>query len=146
MSVALRIRRWWRRMRHLVDLPAVLVWFGIVEVGIRRRPLATIARRFGVPLATADRTDTTSGRPELSPRERRWLRLTDVVGPRWPFCEGPCLRQALVAGHALRRHSPLLRIGVALEDASVIAHAWLEIGPYDLGRSDRFESLVAVPE
>lgn len=141
-----RVRRAVYRTRYLIDGPAVLLWLALVELGIRTRPLPWLASRVGSPLATGEPGAGAQSVPRLSAREHRRLRVIDVVGPRWPFCDGPCLRQALVAGHMLRRHGPLLRIGVAVDDASVVAHAWLEVGALDIGRSDRFETLVASPE
>jgi hypothetical protein len=138
----------WRRLRtvvsHPVDACYVLGWMTTVEVAVRILPLPMVAAWMGSPLATVETTPS-SWRPQLRPGEGRRLGLVCALGRRWPFGRGPCLRQALVAGRILRRHRPTLRIGAALEDADVVAHAWLEVGALELGRSAEFTTLVSGP-
>ena len=45
---------------------------------------------------------------------------------RRPF-NPTCLRRALLGGYVLRRHAPVVRIGVAKTDKLVLAHAWVEV-------------------
>src|SRR5690625_3020535 len=107
----------------------VVVVISLVEVLIRPVPTQRLARMFGVRL---DLTPAPPGaarlrQRELSARARRQLRCTRRVTRAWPFSNGPCLRQSLVAGHLLRRQSPVLRLGVAGSGDELFAHAWLEM-------------------
>lgn len=132
-------------MMHPLDSMFVLGWMAVVEVALRLLPLPRMATWMGCPLATLEPASTSVERPRLRPWERRRLLLLDALCRRWPFGDGPCLRQALVAGRILRHHHPALRIGAAFADADVIAHAWLEVGALQLGRSDDFTTLIASP-
>jgi hypothetical protein len=139
---------WWDR--------AVIVgsWVA-VDLALRAGvTLPVLARFAGVSLdsdATAASEDAPVSAPEvegpalswLSPSERRRLRIIEIVADRWPFGEGPCLRQALVAGRVLRRLHPRLSLGVARRPSrGLVAHAWLELdGGGRLGYSDGYEPL-----
>ena len=74
----------------------------------------------------APRSTATAG-AELPARSARQLRCTRRVVDVWPFSEGPCLRQSLVAGHLLRDADPAVRLGVAGAGDGCCAHAWVEI-------------------
>lgn len=142
-------RRYGPVLAHPFDSLSVLGWWAVAEVGIRVVPLPTLAAWTGATLATtepaAGSAQEVQGKPHLSGSELRRLRLVDALAKRWPLGTGPCLRQALVAGRVLRRHHPILRVGAALSDTDVVAHAWLEVGAFELGRSDDFTALVASP-
>lgn len=139
------VRRARSRASIAADGAAVLWWLSVVELGVRLAPLPLVSRWMGTPLATSDPAQPRAGCPVVGRREARRLRLLDAMGPRWPFCDGPCLRQALVAGHILRRHGPVLRIGATIDGTGVVGHAWLEVGDVDIGRSDEFAVLLASP-
>lgn len=134
-----------RRLALCLDGLVVLWWLAIVELVVRSVPLPRLSTMMGTPLVTDDPPLERSGHPQLTPAEGRRLRMLDAVAPHWPFCDGPCLRQALVAGRVLKRHGPRLRIGAALDGDAFMAHAWLEVGAVDVGHSDRFATLVASP-
>ena len=105
-------------------------------------PLPRMARLLGVPLGSSDAIPDPSGALPLTAAELRRLRVLGRIGPRWPFCEGPCLRQALVAGHILRRHHPRLRIGASLKGSALVAHAWVELDGGTVGADDSYTALV----
>ena len=137
-----------RYARALPAVVSVLWWLAVVEVAVRTVPLPRLARWVGAPLATdgafGDAMDEErAGSVTLRPGERRRLVVLSRVAPHWPLCEGPCLRQALAAGHILRRHRPALRIGAALDDRALRAHAWLEVDGATVGSAAGFEPLVA---
>lgn len=105
-----------------------------IELGLRTVRLPRMARWFGVPLADATAVPPSSGPAaetadvalDLSSRER--VRVQDARRIlSVPGVDGTCLRQALVVGHALRRRSPRLVLGVAKRDGTVAAHAWVEV-------------------
>lgn len=113
-----------------------------VEAVIRLTPLPRLAVWCGVELDLTPRADGV--RPlcvdELAERDQRALRATRRATAIWPFCNGPCLRRALVGGHLLRRLDPAVRLGVAADtDLAVRAHAWLEVQGRPLEDVDEFE-------
>jgi hypothetical protein len=115
---------WADRLRSL----ATLGLLAAAEIGLRTRPLPTVARWFGVPISTTAATgDTGQMWTELSADERHRLAVTGSVADRWPFGRGPCLRQALVEGWVLRQRHPVLRLGVATAGSAILAHAWVEV-------------------
>jgi hypothetical protein len=60
------------------------------------------------------------------------LAAIGVVYKYWPFGD-TCLRRALAAGHTLRVHRPVLRIGVTRTGGAVRAHAWIEFDGVSFG-------------
>ncbi|MDE3085350.1 MAG: lasso peptide biosynthesis B2 protein [Acidobacteriota bacterium] len=136
-----RVREWGA---HPLDVLAVAGWMAVAEVGVRLVDLPRLARWMGAPLATGPGAPAPC-LPALRPSERRRVRLAGAVGRRWPFADGPCLRQALVTGRALRRHRPVLRIGASLAGAEVTGHAWLEVGSLEIGRAETYGALLASP-
>lgn len=136
-----------RSVARLPRAAQVVGWYLASELAIRLLPLGRAARLFGVQLATGA-TPTTpprspGPRPALSAVELRDLGLARRVGRLWPAPAGPCLREALVAGHLARRHAPRLVIGARLDDgAGARAHAWLELDDGTrLGEIDGFHAL-----
>lgn len=129
------------RLPYVWDGLVVLGWLAVVELAVRLVSLRRLSALLGAPLATDEAPVLHDRHPHLRRREARRLRMLDVLGPRWPFCDGPCLRQALVAGRVLRRHGPMLRIGAALDGPQLVGHAWLEVGDMRFGQSDRFATL-----
>jgi hypothetical protein len=120
--------------QRIALLPAAawtLWWISLVEVGVRALRLPRLVRLLGVQLATNPLEPQTPRPPQLSASELRRLRALDAIAPRWPFCEGPCLRKALVGGRALRKHHPQLCLGISPSSNTIDAHAWLELE--DLG-------------
>lgn len=116
----------------LVEIAVVLVF---VEVAVRRVPVARLAGWLGVTLRLSPHdSPEPSGLPAagFTLQERRKARLARRLLAYWPFGAGPCLRESLVVGHALRRHSPAMRLGVARDGQAITAHAWLEVGGVSL--------------
>jgi hypothetical protein len=77
----------------------------------------------------AEGTSHQSQEPPDTPtdRELRGLRAVQRLSPRIYGSERGCLRRSLVMGHVLRRHDPVLRIGVRRSDDGFAAHAWVEV-------------------
>lgn len=128
-----------------VVVAQLLAWLAVVEVAVRLVPLPMLAARLGVPvlaLAGPDAALLPGGEGSslpmdgnwvvLGPLERRRAQLLVALVRRWPWGGGPCLRQSLVLGHVLRRHHPVLRLGVARRGEDVMGHAWVEIGGHSL--------------
>ncbi len=121
----------------VIDLVVVGGLWTAAEVGVRTLPLARVARVFGAELAAgsdAGALVAPEGRasapalPPLTVAEADRVALAEAFGRRWPSGPGPCLRQALVTAHVLRRLRPRLHLGVARTDAgSLWAHAWVEL-------------------
>jgi len=140
--VARPAQRLGRVVAHIPAGVHVLGWMSAAEVGVRFVSLARLADAFGVPLHTEEAESSEPAAPfVLSPAMRRRLRVIDALGARWRFSAGPCLRQALVAGHVLRRHGPHLVIGAALHEGDVIGHAWIEVGGLTFGYSPHYGPL-----
>jgi hypothetical protein len=122
------IRRTWR------DLPVLVPLALAVEVGVRVRPLPSVARLVGCRLRGAS---DPAGRTPLTALERRRTAAVHILFRHWPFTDrdGACLRRALVLGWVLRRRDPVVRIGVARDAAAdeLTAHAWLEVQGVSIG-------------
>lgn len=122
----------WSRLRRLslrdwYLVAAIGLTATAVEIGLRVLRLPKLARLAGVPLALADAPAVQRAVGDVLPlRLRRELAVVRRVMAHWPWGD-TCLRIALVAGHRLRRLSPSLRVGVAIVDGEVRAHAWLEV-------------------
>jgi hypothetical protein len=123
----------------------VLCLLGAAEMGVRFVSLPLLARRFGLSVGDIELSRCSSAYPKLSRRELRNLRILARLAPHWPFCKGPCLRHALVAGRLLRRHGPVLRIGASLDGGDVLGHAWVEVGTLTIGETGDFPALRASP-
>lgn len=112
----------------------------VVEAGIRWRSPATVGHRLGCPIATT--AVEPGARPfsddELPEDTVRRLRSARRIAKLWPFSSGPCLRQALVGGHLIRRHQPVVRIGINPSGQHLAGHAWLEIDGRPLENIDRY--------
>lgn len=120
----------------------LLALAGLVEVGVRLVPLPRLARSLGLALG-ADRVAPPAGArvlngAGLTARERRQVRAVRRLMSRWSLAPGPCLREALLLGHVLRRHGPVLRLGVAHVGGALAGHAWVEVRGAVVGGSDPF--------
>lgn len=131
-----------RSLLTAVHLGLVLV---VVELGVRVVPLPRLAALLGVRFADdtlVEGHDPTSGpSPPLTRAEARRLGVADRLVRHWPFAGGPCLRESLLRGHALRGRSPQLRLGVARTRDTVEAHAWIEASGACYGYDGRFTPL-----
>jgi hypothetical protein len=105
----------------------------LVEAALRILSLPRLARLLGVPLELG-RSGAPSGSLDQLPLNQA---ERDLIDTAWrilrhrPF-NGTCLRRALIGGHVLRHHQPLLRLGVAKSHGQVQAHAWVEISGISL--------------
>jgi hypothetical protein len=120
-------RQWWSLPTQLqfAVVKAVLVVV-VAEIGLRSMDLGTLATRMRVPLTSgmADPPDQSAdGLAGLSMGEQRAYWAAGWVLDRWLFPD-TCLRRALVAGFFLRRHQPVLRLGL-IGDGDT-SHAWVE--------------------
>lgn len=142
--VAPSLVRLLRRTRRLPRMAGALGRLAVIEVGIRLLPLPRLAALLCTPLATGLAPAEVPATPiRLRAVERSRLLALARMAPRWPFCDGPCLRQALATGLVLRRHRPVLRIGAALEAGDVVGHAWVELPGASIGASDGFGVLLS---
>jgi hypothetical protein len=108
----------------------------VVEVGLRSTRLPTLAGLLGVPLTTAPGPSRRPGGPEPLPRwARRRLAASRRALRHLPF--QTCLRSALVGGFMIRRLDPRLRIGVAKDNGTIRAHAWLVVDGVSLDPTSR---------
>ncbi|WP_176980803.1 lasso peptide biosynthesis B2 protein [Paramicrobacterium humi] len=112
-----------------------------VELALRGGGVDRAARlghlRLGLTGSSAPRATYT---PEsLSARDIEKLDTAWRLLRHGPF-NGTCLRRAIVGGYLLRRHSPVLRIGVAKSGGTIEAHAWVEVDGVSLDPegSDRY--------
>ena len=126
-------------VREQVTMVRVATTAAVVEALLRTRRLPDVARLLGVGLAWSTAGTGAPFVPGVV--EQRHMRCARRVMRHWRLANGPCLREALVVGHLLRRHRPVLVVGVAREPT--VAHAWLEIGDCRLGMADGFEALHA---
>jgi hypothetical protein len=114
----------------------VLATAVVVEVGLRVMPLDRLAKALGTPLSTSTRgSEPSAGDAVPDEQVLRHARVVDAVLARAPF-GNTCLRRALVLGHLLRGHGPVLRIGAARGSNGAEMHAWLEINGCALGNED----------
>ncbi len=119
-------RRIARSVRDTITTAHVLLVFATVERRVRQGSAEQLARRLGCPIETTAPGQVCEGKPVLDDHAIRQIRCVRRVARRWPFGSGPCLRTSLVAGHLLRRHHPVIRLGTIGSGASLSAHAWLE--------------------
>ena len=115
------------------DMVGVLAAAVLVEVLIRTRPLPRVARMLGVKFPSVVNNNHPADRFAPDAVEMRRLQYLRQVMRRWPFADGTCLRESLVAGHVLRRHRPALALGAVFEGDAFCAHAWLEVAGRKIG-------------
>jgi hypothetical protein len=120
-------RRWWRLPLNLrLAVPKAACIVAAVEVGLRTMDVGRLASLMRVPLVTglseAPAPDAHNV-GTLTTAEARQCWASGWVLDRWLY-EGTCLRRALAAGFILRRHHPVLRLG--LIDDGNSSHAWVE--------------------
>ncbi len=111
-----------------------------VEIGVRWIPLLPLARGLGIRLSSSG--DVGQSPIVFTDRELRQIDATRRVLRRWPIAPSPCLREALVLGHLLRRRQPRLCIGVTRRGKAIVAHAWLEIQGSEIGKDEQFRAFV----
>jgi hypothetical protein len=119
-------RRPWRFRFTIIKVTAAVV---VIELGLKVFDVHRLAGWLRVPLSTAVSEPPPIGPDKLdslSDSERQSYWAVRWVMERWLY-DGTCLRRALTLGWFIRRHHPVLRLGM-LNDGSAIAHAWLEAG------------------
>lgn len=139
-AIIRRVGEWWVLPTDLRRSVAALALVQVgIELALRTTDLAAVAGRLGVPLAGGDGADGANGTADArrggsapSHDEQRRLQAAAWLLNRWPL-PATCLRRALLAGWVLRRHQPVLHLGLAPD--GVTAHAWVEAGgvAYDPG-------------
>lgn len=122
----------------------VLGLYVVVETLLRLQPTARVVERFGLRMSVGvpcQEPGPPLGRHSLSRTEEvRWA----VVKRLTPLLYGDdrgCLRRAMVLGVILRRHNPVLRLGVRRGEESFTAHAWLEIDGRQIEAAHGYEPL-----
>jgi len=93
-----------------------------VEAGLRTLSLRKLAALLGVAVRDGHGAASEAKAADVASS----VRATDAWLQHWP-AKGRCLRRSLVLGAMLRRHRPVLRIGVIRDQGGLLAHAWLEI-------------------
>ncbi|MEO5901227.1 MAG: lasso peptide biosynthesis B2 protein [Ilumatobacteraceae bacterium] len=69
--------------------------------------------------------------PPVEALSRSQLMLVGIIMRRraiWTRTDGPCLRQALLVSLVVRRHHPVVHLGMKGTDAGPMAHAWVTVG------------------
>ena len=118
--------RW--RMRVAAELLRALRPMIRVERSLRDETLPETCRRVGIGYERDSVEPAALGPVVLSKQERAGVRAARMVVARWPAGD-TCLRQCLLIGHRLRKHDPVLRIGVRRNARGEFqAHSWLEFG------------------
>lgn len=97
-----------------------------VELGLRTIPFPRLVRRLGLNLESSEATVQIPSAATWSDAQQAAAVVDAVMGAIRP--RRLCLRRALVLGHLLRRHAPVLKLGVVRNGGEVAAHAWLELG------------------
>ena len=125
------VTRSWLRMstRYRWTTTQVTLVVVAIEVGLRTVSVARLARWMKVPLATDQSPLPLAGADDLdglSDAEERAHWAVGWVLARWLY-DGTCLRRALALGFFLRRHYPVLCLGM-VDEAGAVAHAWIEVG------------------
>lgn len=111
-----------------------------IEVGLRTMSAKRLIRllRLRAKWDSALPTEHGDADLDLTSNEIRAARLVTRLMTRRPFQGRACLRQAMTLAVVLRRHQPVLCIGVAKQDDGIGAHAWLEIGSKRIGDGTGF--------
>jgi hypothetical protein len=121
---------WWRMSaRYRWTTVQVTLAVVAIELGLRVVSVARLARWMQVPLATEQAPPPLAGPDDLaglSDAEQRAHWAVRWVLARWLY-DGTCLRRALALGFFLRRHHPVLRLGM-IDEVGAAAHAWIEFG------------------
>jgi hypothetical protein len=114
------------RARFLLEVASALFWLARIELMLGHRDLRAVCRSLGLS-CDLDSAAPAATEPAVLPGSARTaLRACSAVTRRWPAGD-TCLRRCLVAGHRLRRLSPVLRIGVRRDASGLLAHSWREI-------------------
>jgi Transglutaminase-like superfamily len=75
---------------------------------------------------------------------RTRLTLIGVIMRRraiWTRTDGPCLRQAVLVSALLRRHHPVVHLGLK-GDGAPMAHAWVTVGQVRIDYDPSYSSFV----
>lgn len=76
---------------------------------------------------------------------RARLMLIGVVMRRraiWTRTDGPCLRQAVLVSALLRRHHPVVHLGLKGSEGAPMAHAWVTVGQVRIDYDPSYSSFV----
>lgn len=134
---AARLVLQWSRVPRQVRWAAlrVAVLLCLIELGLRTVDLRRLSGLARVPLSdSAELCPVPNGElSHLGGGEQRMLWAIEWIDGRW-FTPLTCLRRALVTGFALRRRSPVLRLGIT--NGGATAHAWVEAEGVSYGMED----------
>ena len=124
-------------MKEKLELITLSCLALLAEVAVRTTNIRTLTRRLGIAL-----DDVGEGDPIPGQRKGSRELSNDVIDRRagavdrlyraWPR-RASCLRRALVLGFYVRGARPTMRIGVAKENGTVTAHAWIEVNGRVIG-------------
>ena len=105
-----------------------------IEILLRRRPIATVAPRFGVQFLRSPDERPHADDPNIryTADEWRWVKNHKRIVKRWPW-DKSCLRRSLLLGWILRHREPDLMIGARTgDDGTIEAHAWIRLDGVDM--------------
>lgn len=133
-----RARSWLKlSAREKVDLFLVAGMALAAEVAVKLFTLPRLTKWLGITLIDekADAPTSEGAAPSTGLDQAtiaRRTRTVDRLYRVWPR-KNSCLRRALVLGRRIQAAGPVLMIGVAEEDGSIRAHAWIEIDGVPVG-------------
>jgi hypothetical protein len=130
-SVARRRLKAWMGLdiRAKGELLLLAVMALAAEIAVKVVSLPRLTRALGIRLAEGDRVPEPPVQGVDAMDEdlvARRAGAVDRLYRAWPR-KSSCLRRALVLGYRIRKARPVLWIGVAKEDGTVRAHAWVEV-------------------
>ena len=128
--LAARLRSWMAlTLREKGEFLLVAAMAVLAEIAVKVFSLPRLTRSLGIALVDKGEAvvPTAQLRPHLDAMtiENR-ARMVDRLYRAWPR-KNSCLRRALVLGYRIRAARPVLEIGVAREEGSIRAHAWIEV-------------------
>lgn len=135
-----RLRTWAHlSLNEKVELFLVAGLALAAEVAVKLFALPRLTRWLGIALVDGHSSTTTgSSSGRIAALSRRAIetraRAVDRVYRVWPR-KNSCLRRALVLGFRIRAANPVLQVGVAQDNGSIRAHAWIEVEGAVIGES-----------
>jgi hypothetical protein len=123
---------WQLPLAEKLQYGRLLVLAVTVEAAVRAMPIGLVTRTFGIETKwTAP--DLAPKQADLRPSELRDVYRTLRIMRNWPFADASCLRQAIMVSLLLRRHSPVLCLGIGKDPSGMLAHAWVELRDGSIG-------------
>ncbi len=125
----------------LVRLALVLADLGLRALGLERALRWAGARGSWQHDDPAEPASATT----LADIGRARLTLIGVIMRRraiWTRTDGPCLRQAVLVSALLRRHHPVVHLGLKGSEGAPRAHAWVTVGQVRIDYDPSYSSFV----